>query len=184
MFLGYNAERDVINDVSIGYKRELLSSQEGRTPHPATGLQNFSRHTTRAIICRIITSGDEIPLVNAGVLQNFTNTICNEDRVLFVEFMHCQTMVLSVHINTLSTVTVNARQIPPFKRAARRAACNSNLGTVITFIGATWALPKTNASCYNLPGGAGCLSPKKTYCTEYVLRAITKHVEFKMLEWS
>ena len=45
---------------------------------------------------------------------------------LFVEFIHCKMMVLSVHINTLSTVTVNARQIYLFKRAARRAACNSN----------------------------------------------------------
>ena len=64
---------------------------------------------------------------------------------LFVEFIHCKTMVLSDHINTLSTVTVNARQISLFKRAAR-AAGNSNLGTVITFIGATRALLKTNAS--------------------------------------
>ena len=65
---------------------------------------------------------------------------------LFVEFIHCKTMVLSVHIKTLSTVTVNAQQILLFKRAARRAACNSNLGTVITFIGATRAFPETNAS--------------------------------------
>ena len=62
---------------------------------------------------------------------------------LFVEFIHYKTMVPSVVIKTLSTVTVSARQISLFKRAARRAACNSNLGTVITFIG---ALPKTNAS--------------------------------------
>ena len=65
---------------------------------------------------------------------------------LFVEFNHCKTMVLSVQIKTLSAVTVNARQNSLFKRAARRAACTSNLGTVITFIGATRALPKTNAS--------------------------------------
>ena len=33
---------------------------------------------------------------------------------LLVEFIHCKTMVLSVHINTLSTATVNARQISLF----------------------------------------------------------------------
>ena len=65
---------------------------------------------------------------------------------LLVEFIQCKTMVLSVHINTSSTVTVNDRQIYFFKRAARRAACSSNLGTVITFIGATRALPKINVS--------------------------------------
>ena len=54
---------------------------------------------------------------------------------LLVEFIHCKPMVLSVHINNLSSVTVNVRQISLFKRAARRAARNSNLGTVITFIG-------------------------------------------------
>ena len=48
-------------------------------PHPAIELQSFSGHTTRPSICRIITSSDVVPLVNAGVLQNFTNTICNED---------------------------------------------------------------------------------------------------------
>ena len=65
---------------------------------------------------------------------------------LFVEFIHCKTMVLSVYINTLSTVAVNARQISRFKRAARRDASNSNIGTVITYIGATLALPRTEAS--------------------------------------
>ena len=65
---------------------------------------------------------------------------------LLFEFVHRKTMVLSVHINKLSTATVNARQISLFKRAPRRAACNSNLGTVITFIGATRALPRTNAT--------------------------------------
>ena len=52
----------------------LLSS-----PHPTSGLQNFRGHTTRASICRIITSGVVVTLVNAGVLWNFTNTVCNED---------------------------------------------------------------------------------------------------------
>ena len=33
----------------------------------------------------------------------------------FDEFIHCKTMVLSFHINTLFTVTVNARQISLFK---------------------------------------------------------------------
>ena len=64
---------------------------------------------------------------------------------LLVEIIHCKTMALSVHLNTLSTVTVNAQQISFSKRAARRATCNSNLGTVITFISATRALTKTNA---------------------------------------
>ena len=36
---------DVIDDVSIWYERELLSSQEVSTPHAATELKNFSRHT-------------------------------------------------------------------------------------------------------------------------------------------
>ena len=65
---------------------------------------------------------------------------------VLVEFIHCKTMVLSVHINTLSTETVNARQISLFKLAARRVACNSKIGNVITFIGATRAFPRTNAS--------------------------------------
>ena len=65
---------------------------------------------------------------------------------LFVALIHFKTMMLSVDIKTLSTVTVNARQISHFKRAARRAACSSNLRAVITFLGLTRALPETNAS--------------------------------------
>ena len=143
-----NAELDIINEVSTWYERELLSSQEFKTPQPASGLQIFSGHTTHARICRIITSSDVVPLVNAGVLQKFTNLIQFDMKMgcLFVEFIHCTTMALSVHINTLTTVTVNAHQISLFKRAARRAACISNLWTVITFIGAARALPETNAS--------------------------------------
>ena len=97
---------------------------------------------------------------------------------LLLEFNHRKTMVLSVHINTLPTVTVNARQISVFRRAARRAACSFNLGTVITFIGAT----DERQLCLYLSGGAGYPSPKETNSIEYVLRAITKNVEFKMLE--
>ena len=58
-------------------------------------------------------------------------------------------MVLYEHMNILSAVTVNALQIYLFKRAARTTACNSNLGTVITVIGVTRALPMTNPKSAN-----------------------------------
>ena len=63
-----------------------------------------------------------------------------------LELIHCRTVVLSVHMNTVLTVTVSACVISLFSQAAGRAACNSSFGTVITFIGATRAFPKLNAS--------------------------------------
>ena len=45
------------------------------------GTKGNCKTSARASIRRIITSSDVVPLVNAGVLQNFTNTICNEDWV-------------------------------------------------------------------------------------------------------
>ena len=62
------------------------------------------------------------------------------------ELSHCKTVVLSVHMESLLTFTVRALQISHFNRAASSAACNSSIGTVISFIGATRALPTTNAS--------------------------------------
>ena len=118
-----------------------------------------------------------VPLVDAGVLQDsFTRFEMNIGSLL-VEFNHRKTMVLSVHINTLPTVKVNARPISVFRRAARRAACSFNLGTVI-FIGAT----DERQLCLYLSGGAGYPSPKETNSIEHVLRAIIKNVELKMLE--
>ena len=67
---------------------------------------------------------------------------------LLVELSHCKTVVLSVHIKTLLTCTVRARQMSCFNRAASKAACSSSFGSVITFIGATRALPRTNASSF------------------------------------
>ena len=65
---------------------------------------------------------------------------------LLVELSHFKTVELPVHIKTLLTCTVSARQISCFNRAASSAACNSSFGIVITFIGATRALSRTNAS--------------------------------------
>ena len=65
---------------------------------------------------------------------------------LLVEFIHCNTLVLSVHMNTSPTVTVKARPISLLKRAAMRVTCNSSFGTGITFIEATRTVPSTNAS--------------------------------------
>ena len=65
---------------------------------------------------------------------------------LLLEWSHCKTVVLSVHIKTLITCTVRARQKSFFNRAASKAACSSSFGIVITFIGAKRALPRTNAS--------------------------------------
>ena len=65
---------------------------------------------------------------------------------LLVELSHYKTVVLSVHIITLLTCTVRARQISCFNRATSRAACSSSFGIVITFIGATRALPRTIVS--------------------------------------
>ena len=62
--------------------------------------------------------------------------------------------MLSVHMNTWLTDTVSACIISLFNRAASRAACNSIFGTVINFIGARSAFPKTNASSvFTLPVG-------------------------------
>ena len=70
------------------------------------------------------------------------------------ELIHWRTVVLSVHMYTCLTVTVSACVISLFSRATSRAACNSSFGTVITFIGATRAFPKTNASSvFILPVG-------------------------------
>ena len=49
-------------------------------------------------------------------------------------------------MKTLLTFTVRARQVTCFNRAVSSAACSSSFGIVITFIGATRALPRTNAS--------------------------------------
>ena len=65
---------------------------------------------------------------------------------LFAKLSHCKPVVLLVHIETLLKCTVRARKMSCFKRTASRAACSSSFGIVITFIGATRALPKTNAS--------------------------------------
>ena len=118
-----------------------------------------SRPLTQLLDCKTLADIPRVP-ESAGLLQVATwfhwSTLVfsriSQTRFalkmgcLFVEFIHCKTLVLSVRTKTQSTVTVNARRISLFKRAARRADCNSNLGTVITFIGATRFLPKTNAS--------------------------------------
>ena len=65
---------------------------------------------------------------------------------LLVELSHYKTVVLSVHIKTLLICTVGARQMSCFNRAASSAACSSSFGTAMTFIGATRALPRRNAS--------------------------------------
>ena len=65
---------------------------------------------------------------------------------LLVEWSHCKTVVLLVHIKTLLECTVRAWQMFCFNRAASKAACSCSFGIVITFIGATRALPRTNAS--------------------------------------
>ena len=67
---------------------------------------------------------------------------------LLVELTYCKTVVLSFHIKTLLTCTVRARQMSYFNRAASREPCSSSLGTVITFMGATRVLPRTNASSF------------------------------------
>ena len=72
-------------------------------------------------------------------------------RCLDAELSHCKTVVLSVHMKTLLTFTVRARQISCFNRVASSAACNSSFGTVMTFIGAKRALPRTNASTVGGP---------------------------------
>ena len=86
-----------------------------RTPHPVR-LQYFIEYTTRAGTCSIITSGNVVQLVGAGVLQEFACTIFNQDWV-FIELKRWKLMELSVHIKTLSKVTLDARQISLFKRA-------------------------------------------------------------------
>ena len=145
MFLGYNAELDVINDVSIWYERELLSSQEVWTLTELLDCKtsaDIPRVPASAELSQVATRFHWSTLVFSRIsLTRYAMKI----GCLLVEFIHCKTMVLSVHINNLSTVTRYCSRFPFFKRAWR-AACNSNLGTVITFIGATRALPKTNAS--------------------------------------
>ena len=71
-----------------------------------------------------------------------------------MELFQWKTVVLSIHVNTWLTVTVRSCVIALFNRAAVRAACNSSVGTLITFIGATCALTKTKASSvFSLPVG-------------------------------
>ena len=110
MFLGYNAELDVINEV-FGIKGNCLVFKK-------------SGPLTQLLDCK--TSAD-IPRVPASVGLSQVATWFHWSTLVFsrisltrfamkmgcwfVEFIHCKTMVLSVHINTLSTVTVNARQI-------------------------------------------------------------------------
>ena len=65
---------------------------------------------------------------------------------LLVEFGHCKTLVLSVHIKSWLTCTIRARQISCFNRAATRAACSCCFGIFVTLIGSTRALSRTNAS--------------------------------------
>ena len=38
----------------------------------------------RASVSWIILSCDVVPLVSAGILQNFANTVCNKDWLLFI----------------------------------------------------------------------------------------------------
>ena len=47
-------------------------------------LQNFSRQSTRASVSWTILSCDVVPLVNAGIFQNFANKVCNKDWLLFL----------------------------------------------------------------------------------------------------
>ena len=110
-------------------RKKIAYFSRSQTHHAATELQNFSVHTTRASILRIITISVVVPLVETGVLQFSKISLTQfamQSWCLFVELIHWKTVVIFVHINTSSTVTVNARQISFFKREARKTACLSN----------------------------------------------------------
>ena len=142
LFVCWNAELDVIDNVSTLHERKLLSSQE-------------------------ITSTDitRVP-ASTGLPQVAT-------------WFHCKTIVLQ------STVTLNALQISFFRRVARRGACSSNCGTVITFIGATRALHRTNASSFWMTSEVEVTWVLRKLIALNTSWAITKRVVFKMskLSW-
>ena len=91
-----------------------------------------------------------------------------------LELIHWRTVVLSVHMNTWLTVTVRARTISFFSRAASRAACNSRFRTVITFIGATRAFPNDGRSCYS--------GSKECDGTKNILRTVTEHMQYYIIK--
>ena len=114
-----------------------------------------------------------------------------------VELKHCKIVVLLVHIKTLLALTVRARQISCFNRAASSSACNFNFVTVITFVDATRALSRTNASSVWKPleivtrarRNATALktfhelSPNKcnSRCSEFLRQLAPRYSNFRML---
>ena len=61
-------------------KRELVKNCGSLTQL----LSSFSEHSTRSSVSWIILSCDVVPLVKAGILQNFANAVCNKDWLLFI----------------------------------------------------------------------------------------------------
>ena len=70
-----------------------------------------------------------------------TNTGC-----FAVEWSHCSTVVMSVHIKTSFIGIESAFKMSILRRVASKEACSSNFGMEIAFIGATRALLKMKAS--------------------------------------
>ena len=84
--------------------------------------------------------------VNCRQLQNFSHTVCNENRLLSGECNLCSTVVLSVHTKHLSIISETARCLSYCNRDASKTACNSNFGIVRHFMGKTISLPKTKST--------------------------------------
>ena len=104
---------------------------------------------------------------------------------LLFEFIYYKMIVLSVLMKLHSTVLINARHISISKREARRAACSSNMGAVITFIRGTRTLPRANGISVSISLEVqNRWARRKPTPSEYVLWAITRHVEFIMWELS
>ena len=80
----YDAEFDAIVNVGFWYESELFTSQKVRNRIPVTWLQNLGGNTTRAGICRIMTNGDVVPLINGVVFQDIKYTTFNEDWVFVI----------------------------------------------------------------------------------------------------
>ena len=133
-----------------------------------------------AVIQRVPGSAGSSPLDKWSYSSIVVESRISETRIatktgsLLVEFNHCSTVVLSVHMYELSIFMFKDFLISSLRRLASNAACNSSLGIERISIGATLAFPKTKIC----DDGA---TAQENNRAKDVLRAVTTHLQFYLL---